>query len=323
MKVFLTGGGGFLGSYIVKLLIKAGHEVTNLSRGDYPELRKIGVKTIRGDITDRELLLEIMKGYDACFHVASKVAMWGHTKDFYQQNVTGTENIIESCKVNGIKYLIYTSTPSVVFGEESISGGNEKLPYPSKTFSRYAFSKSIAEKKVIEAASKELMTTSLRPHLIFGEGDKNLIPRLIESAKKGKLKIIGCGENQVDVIYVENAADAHLQALEQMIASPEEINGQCFFIGQGPIKLWPFINKILEKHQIAPIKKRVSFRMAFIVGAVIEGFLGLIRSYDIHPPMTRFVALQLSKDHYFSHEKAHQLLKWTPKVTIDEALSRI
>lgn len=323
MKIFLTGGGGFLGSYIVKLLIEDGHEVTNIGRGDYPNLREIGVETIRGDITDKELLFKSMVGHDACFHVASKVAMWGNTHDFYQQNVIGTENIIESCKVNGIKYLIYTSTPSVVFGRESITGGNEQLPYPKKTFSRYAFSKSIAEKRIIQAATKELITTSLRPHLIFGEGDKNLIPRLIESAKRGKLKIIGNGENQVDVIYVENAADAHIQALNQMISVPEEVNGQCFFIGQGPIKLWPFINKILEKYQVKPVKKKVSFRVAFIVGAIVEALLGLMRIYEVHPPMTRFVALQLSKDHYFDHKKAHQVLKWKPKISIEEGLRRI
>ncbi|MCF8058546.1 MAG: NAD-dependent epimerase/dehydratase family protein [Bacteriovoracaceae bacterium] len=323
MKVFITGGGGFLGQHIVRKLIEKGHTVTSYSRGTYPELETLGVKAIQGSLEDKEHLLRACMGHDAFFHVASKVAMWGRVEDFTNTNVTGTKNALEAARKSGIKSFIYTSTPSVVFGDKSLKGVNEDTPYPPFTYSRYGSSKALAEKIVLENNDESFKTISLRPHLVFGPGDKNLIPRLIDSAKKKKLKIIGDGKNQVDVLYVENAADAHLMAWEALLKKPEIVGGQAYFIGQGPVNLWGFINKILARYELAPIEKKVSFKVAFFLGGLIERGASLFRKFDWHPPMTRFVALQLSKDHYFSHELAYKDLGWKPKISIDEALSRL
>jgi nucleoside-diphosphate-sugar epimerase len=323
MKVFITGGGGFLGQHIVKQLIEAGHSVTSYSRGQYPLLNEIGVKTIQGSLEDKQALKLASFGHDAFFHVASKVAMWGKISDFTRTNVEGTKNALEAAKENGIKNFIYTSTPSVVFGKDSLKGVNEDVPYPESSYSRYAASKAIAEKIVLESNCETFKTVALRPHLIFGPGDQNLIPRLIESAKKDKLKIVGDGENQVDVLYVENAAQAHLKAWTALQERPTVVGGQAYFIGQGPVKLWSFINKVLACYDLEPITKKISFKMAFTVGNIIEKVASLMGKFEWHPPMTRFVALQLSKDHYFSHEKAFQHLGWRPIIDIDEALRRL
>jgi nucleoside-diphosphate-sugar epimerase len=262
-------------------------------------------------------------GHDAFFHTASKVAMWGKVEDFDETNFLGTKNALNACKENSIKHFIYTSTPSVVFSDHSLSGVDESTPYPEKSYSRYGASKAKAEKWVIEQDGTAIKTVALRPHLIFGPRDKNLIPRLVQAAKKKKLKIIGEGSNKVDVLYVENAADAHIKAWHALQKRPELVGGQAYFIGQGPVVLWDFINDILAKNDLPPVQRKISFEKAFKIGAIIEKGAELFRVYNWHPPMTRFVALQLSKDHYFDHKKATDDLGWTPKVSLKEALSRL
>ncbi len=322
MKAFITGGGGFLGTYIVKELLKEGHEVISYSRGHYPHLEELGVHCIQGSLNDKEKILKATKGIDVIFHTASKVAMWGKYEDFHQTNVVGTQNILFACKENQIKHLIYTSTPSVVFGKDSLSGVDEKTPYPKNSVSRYAKTKAIAEDLVLKTDKSQLKAVSLRPHLIFGPGDKNLIPRLLDRARKKKLKIIGSGLNQVDVLYVENAAKAHIKAWHALLEN-KPVAGEAFFIGQGPVKLWSFINEILAKKDIQIIEKKIPFTLTYTIGGVFELLYQIFGIFKSDPPMTRFVALQLNCDHYFNHQKAHQLLGWKPEISIEEGLSRL
>ena len=323
MKAFITGGGGFLGKHIVRQLLDEGHEVTSYSRSSYPELEKWGVKSIRGDLSNSSLLESSSKDHDVFFHTASKVAMWGREKDFYQTNVIGTENVLRACQKNKISSLIYTSTPSVVFGDSSVKGGNESLPYPKKSYSRYAKSKAIAEEKVIKANDENIKTVCLRPHLIFGPGDQNLIPKILAAHKLGKLKIVGNGENKVDVLYVENAAKAHILAWKALLNKPQVVGGKAYFLGQGPVKLWEFINKIIKKHNLPPVEKKIPFKVAFRLGGLIELFSQMIGKFNYHPPMTRFVALQLSHDHYFNHSNAKKDLGWIPEIDLDEGLEKL
>ncbi len=323
MKVFITGGGGFLGSHIIDQLLKEGHKITSYSRATYPELEEKGVTTIQGSLSDKEKLTQACAGHDVFFHTASKVAMWGKRSDFHETNVLGTQNALHAARENGIENFIYTSTPSVVFGENSLSGVDESTPYPKESYSRYGASKAQAEKWVLEQNGQGIKTVALRPHLIFGPRDRNLIPRLVEAANKGRLKIVGDGTNKVDVLYVENAADAHIKAWQALRERPQLVGGEAYFIGQGPVVLWDFINDILEHYQIPPVQKKISFQKAFKVGGLIEKGAEFLKVYNWHPPMTRFVALQLSKDHYFDHKKAVEHLGWKPKVSVTEALSRL
>lgn len=319
-KVLITGAGGFLGSYIASELKKnSGYEVFSFSRSSHPALSTMGVTERLGNLANYQDVLLALRDIDAVIHTASMVGMWGRYEDYYQTNVVGTENIIQAMRELGIKKLVYTSTPSVAFGSESLCGVDESTPYPKKYLTHYAQTKSIAEQKVLSANGSELSTVALRPHLIFGPGDKNLIPRVIEAQKKGRLKIIGDGENLVDVTYVENAALAHVMALEKL--SPEHsIAGKAYFLGQGPIKLWDFTNSILIHAKLSPVTKKISITAAYRIGFIIECFLKLFRIYNVHPPMTRFVALQLGKSHYFSHHNLERDLGFKPKFTIEEGL---
>jgi nucleoside-diphosphate-sugar epimerase len=246
--------------------------------------------------------------------------MGGHYDDFYQTNVLGTENILKAMKELGIHKCVYTSTPSVVFGDESLCGVDERTPYPHKYLSHYAKTKAIAEKMILEANGVDLSTVALRPHLIFGPGDLNLIPRVIEAHKKGRLKIIGDGENMVDVTYVQNAADAHLLALEKL-TNNHPIAGKAYFIGQGPIKLWDFTNIILTNAGLPKLSKKISIRSAYYIGFFIEVFLKIFKINMANPPMTRFIALQLGKSHYFNHQNSENDLSFYPSISIEEGLS--
>lgn len=321
MKYLVTGAGGFLGTEIAKQLIQKGHEVINFSRSTYPHLNELGIETINGSVTEYESVKMALNGVDGCFHVASKVAMWGKWEDFYQTNVIGTKNIIKACEENNVKNLVYTSTPSVVFGNKGHSGSDESIKYPKKYLSLYAKSKSIAENQVLN--SESLNTISIRPHLILGPNDTNLVPRLVEKAKSNKLFIVGNGTNKVDVVHVVNAALAHILAMEKLEQGDPQVNHQAFFIGQGPVNLWNFINQILESKNVPQIKKSITSKKAYIIGSILEKIYSMLGKFDREPPMTRFVALQLSENHYFSHQKAKDLLGWKELINADNIVNNI
>jgi len=322
MKILVTGAGGFLGRYIAEELLEKGHTVFNFSRNSYKELSEIGIETRLGDLNDENSIREALQGIEAVFHVASKVAMWGKWQDFYQTNTIGTMNLVKACKEAGITKFVYTSTPSVVFDIDNIIDGNETLPYANDSLSMYAKSKMLAEKFVLESNSKEFLTCALRPHLIFGPRDKNIIPRLVEAKRKGRLKKIGDGKNLVDVIYVENAAKAHVQAFENLSVD-SLVPGEAYFIAQErPVNLWDFINEILVRNGEEKIKKSISLKKAFFLGAVIEFVLKNLRIWNVHPPMSKFVALQLGKSHYFSHKKALEHFNYNPEISIENALDK-
>ncbi len=323
MKILVTGATGFLGYHIAKDLLEEGHEVVNFSRSETDEVKELGIETRRGNLTIASDVAGALEGIEAVFHVAGKVGMWGRKKDFEDINILGTRNIVDQVRKAGIKYLIYTSTPSVVFGKEEICDGDESLPYPNVFLNDYARTKSIAEAYVLNANDSTLFTTSIRPHLIYGQRDQNIIPTLVARAKSGRLKIIGTGENIVDINYVENASLAHIKAFNELRTGAKN-SGKAYFIGQErPVKLWDFINDILEAKGVNPLRKKVSLRMVYIIGAIFEAFYRLLGKFDGQPPMTRFVALQMGTSHYFKHNAAKNDFGHSPVITIEESLHKI
>ena len=287
----------------------------------YPDLVERGVTCLTGDLRDAESVKNAVSGKDMVFHVAAKAGIWGAEEDYYDINVTGTENILAACKSEDVKKLIYTSSPSVAFGTEAIENGDESLPYPESYLTSYPKTKAIAERKVLEANSATLLTCALRPHLIWGPGDNHLVPRILEAAKSGKLMQVGDGSNLVDVTYVENGALAHIQAADKLeVGSP--VCGQAYFIGDSkPVNLWNWVNELLEKNNIPKITKSVSYTKAKKIGAVMEFLYNLLKLKG-EPRMTRFVAAQLAKSHYFSHKKAFNHFGFDPQISNEEGLKR-
>ncbi|MDD2272518.1 MAG: NAD-dependent epimerase/dehydratase family protein [Desulfuromonadaceae bacterium] len=322
MKVLVTGGGGFLGGAIVRMLRERGDEVRSFSRSDYPALTQLGVEQLRGGLDDRHAVSAAAKGCDLVFHVAAKAGVWGRYHDFYQTNVVGTENVVAACRQNGISRLVYTSSPSVVFDGNDVEGGNEALPYPPRHEAHYPATKALAEQLVLAANSPDLAVVSLRPHLIWGPGDNHLVPRIIARGRAGRLRRIGTRPNLVDTVYVDNAARAHLLAAAQL--SPGSIvAGKSYFISNGePLPLWEMVNRILATADVPPVTRTIAPKLAYSVGCLCEAAWSILR-LEGEPPMTRFVAHELSTAHWFDISAARHDFGYHPEISIDEGLQRL
>ncbi len=323
-KALITGGGGFVGSYIVKQLLEKGIHCIVLGRNLYPKLSKMGVTCCRGDICDAAFVMNSMQGVDAVFHVAALAGIWGRWEDFFRVNVLGTENVIAACKANNVSTLVYTSTPSVVFNGDDIQNGDETLPYANKFLCHYARSKVIAEKLVLKSNNnlENFHTCAIRPHLVWGPGDPHLIPRLLERGRQRQLKKVGSCTNLVDISYVENVAEAHILAATNLEDSMSAA-GQAYFISQGEaVNLWHWIDELFELMDVPPIKRTVPFWLAYTGGAFLEG-LHRILVPKKEPKMTRFLAEQLSKSHFFSIEKARKDLGYTVRLSTQDGMRQL
>ncbi len=319
-KVLVTGGGGFLGGAIVKQLVDRGKDVRSFSRNFYPELAQLGVEQIQGDIVDKTAVEQACKGVELVFHVAAKPGVWGNYADYYPTNVMGTQHVIDACKKHGVLRLVFTSSPSVVFDGTDMEGVDESVPYPEKFHAHYPKTKAIAEQLVIKAAGKDLMTITLRPHLIWGPKDNHLVPRIIERA--GRLIRVGSGKNRVDTIYIDNAAEAHVLAADRLKENPG-LSGKVYFISQDdPVPLWDLVNDILKTAGLPPVKREIPRKTAWLMGALFEFVYKMFRIRG-EPQMTRFLADELATAHWFDIRAARKDLGYAPTISIKEGLSRL
>ena len=319
-KVLVTGGGGFLGHAIVKRLVDRGDKVRSLARNFYPSLVSMGVEQIQADLSDAQAVKKACENQDIVFHAAAKPPPWGKYEDYYRTNVVGTQNIIDGCRSCNVSRLIYTSTPSVVFDGHNMEGADESVPYPAKFNAFYPRTKALAEQRVVRAAGEHLCTVALRPHQIWGPGDPHFVPRLIARAKK--LKRIGNGKNLVDTTYIDNAAAAHILAADRL-ADNHAISGKIYFISQAePIPIWDMINAILNAAGLEPVSGTMSYRTAWLIGAVFE-FVYRVFHIPAEPMMTRFLADALAKSHWFDITAAERDLGYSPIVSTQEGLLRL
>ena len=319
-KYVVTGGGGFVGSAIVRALLKEGHEVIAIARGHYPELESIGAKTRRLDLTKEAFRLEeIFQNTDAVFHVAAKVDMWGDYQSFYEANVLATRSVVAACIASGVQRLIYTSSPSVIADGRDLNGIDESYPYPQKYLANYPKTKAQAEREVLAANSNKLWTIALRPHLIWGPGDNHLVPTIIERARLGKLIRVGDGKNLIDVSYIDDCVQAHLDALKALDANPSS-RGKAYFISQGePVNMWQWIDEILVLNGIEKIKKNIPSKLAYFLAWVLE-CISQIRPGKPEPLLTRFLVKEMYTSHYFDISAAKKELGYLPKYSIKEAM---
>ncbi len=321
--VFVTGAGGFLGKALCQFLCAADIKVTGFARGDYPELTQMGVNMVKGDITNKTQLIEAMQDCDLVFHTAAKAGVWGSKSDYFHTNVEGTINVIQVCKLFGIDRLIYTSTPSVTFAGIDEENINESQPYADTFLNYYSESKASAEQLVLSSNTAMLKTVALRPHLIWGPNDPHLVPRVIERAKMGKLKLVGKKDKLIDTIYIDNAAYAHILAAVKLSEKYSVCAGKVYFISNDePITMANMLNKILSSSELPIVSKRIPTFMAYYVGAFLE-WLYLVLGKVEEPLMTRFVARQLSTSHYFDITSAKNDLGYTPLVSIDDGMKKL
>lgn len=324
MNILVTGGGGFLGQALCRGLVERGHRVRSFNRGRYPELDVLGVEQVRGDLADPDAMLAAAEGCEAIFHNAAKAGAWGSYDSYFQPNVIGTRNVIAACRAHGIARLVYTSTPSVTHrATHPVEGGTaENVPYGEHLKAPYAATKLIAEREVLAANSVTLATVALRPRLIWGVGDNQLLPRLVERARAGRLALVGNGLNLVDTTYVDNAAQAHFDAFGYLQPGAS-CAGKAYFISNGePRAMERIVNDLLRAAGAPEVHRHVPFALAYGIGATMEMLWPVLRRRG-EPPMTRFLAEQLVTPHWYSMVPAFRDFGYTPRVSMDEGLERV
>lgn len=320
--ILVTGGRGFLGGAIVRLLSEQGEQVRSLARHHSEELDEIGVEQFIGDLTDQTLVDRAVCGCDLVYHVAAKAGVWGRYDDFYRSNVIGTENVITACRQAGVTRLVYTSSPSVVFDGSDMEGIDEAVPYPDKFHAFYPQTKAMAEQLVLAANDEQLATVALRPHLIWGPGDNHLVPRILERGSRGQLRKVGAGNNLVDTVYIANAARAHLQAAAALSLG-SAVAGKVYFIANDePLPLWDLVNRILAAGNLPPVTRTISSGLAYTAGALLE-LVYRIFNLPGEPRMTRFVAKELATAHWFDLSAAKNDFGYCPEVSVEEGLRRL
>jgi nucleoside-diphosphate-sugar epimerase len=242
-------------------------------------------------------------------------------------NRTGTELLLSTARSCGVNLFVFTSSPSVVFAGTDQRGIDESTPYDfgwmEKYRAFYSYSKAQAEQVVLAANSNDFRTTALRPHLIWGPRDSHLVPRLLQRARSGRLRRVGDGSNLVDITYVENAAAAHVQAADALAAHAALPAGKAYFISQGePVSCWRWIDEILALVDLPPVTKHLSFRSASRIGGALE-FAYRALHLKGEPPMTRFLASQLSTSHWFDISAARRDFGYEPKTSTADGMRHL
>lgn len=349
--VFITGASGFIGGKLAERLLAAGREVRVLARRPLPELERLGARIVRGDLDDTAALARGMDGVGTVFHVAGRVGVWGPEADFFRVNVEGTRHVVAACRTARVPRLVYTSSPSVVFNGGDLAGVDESAPLCTQAPCAYPTSKAASERLVTAANGATLATVSLRPHLVWGPGDRNIIPRVLKLARARRLKIIGAGRNLVDCTHITNVVDAHLLAEHALVhwsdrapvpsntcnlmddnlpayglghrnplddkgADARDPRGRAYFITNGePVVLWDWINDLLRGLGEPPVTKHVTLPTAYRAAGVLE-FLWRVLPLKGEPPTTRFVVKELATDHWFKIDAARRDLGYAPRVSM-------
>ena len=321
MKILVTGGGGFLGQAVIRQLLARGDQVVTLNRSAYPELESLGVDCRQGDIADSDAVLAAAEGCEAVIHVAAKAGPGLYVPDFERPNVIGTKNVLSACARQGIGILVYTSSPSVVHGGGDIENGDETLPYADHFQAPYPETKARAERLVLAANGEKLKTCALRPHLIWGPGDNQLLPRLIEKNRAGRLRLPD-PTKLIDTVYIDNAAAAHVLALDNL-AGPGSAAGKAYFISNGePLANGEIIARLLEAAGETPNIGTVPPGLAMTIAGAVEGLWRLTRRRS-DPPLSRFVVEHLATAHWYNLDAARHDLGFEPEISIEEGLQRL
>jgi 2-alkyl-3-oxoalkanoate reductase len=323
VRVLVTGASSLIGSGVAIALADRGDDVVCLQRRtpdalvDRPDI----VQRL-ADIRDGTAVADAARGCDAIVHLAAKVGVTGPWEEYRSINVGGTANVVAAADEHGVGRVVHVSSPSVAHGGEPIVGGDAGPPVLGRRRAWYAESKAIAELAALHRASSTLGVVAVRPHLVWGPGDTQLVGRIVDRARSGRLALVGGGRALVDTTYIDNAVDAMVAALDA-VGPGATCSGRAYVISNGePRMIRELVEGICGAAGVEFAPRDVSLRAGRAVGAVVERVWPLVRPHE-EPPLTQFLAEQLGTAHWFDPRPARDDLGWTPSVSIDAGLARL
>lgn len=318
-RVLVTGTSGMLGRAVAQLLHDRGHVVRSLQRRPV----EAPWESVQGSVADPDVAARAVAGMDAVVHLAAKVSFTGEWTDFVSTNIVGTRQLISASQHEGLRDFVFVSSPSVAHFGSSIVGASAGTANPDLARGHYARSKAAAEVIALSEDSPEFRVTAIRPHVVWGPGDTQLVERVVERARAGRLPLLDGGRALIDTTYVDNAAEAIVRGLERM----DQAHGQALVVTNGePRAVGELIAGICAAAGVPAPGYSVPGWLARGAGSVIEkvwtaaGSRGWVHD---EPPMTRFLAEQLSTAHWFDQRHTQAVLDWTPSVSLDEGLARL
>ncbi|GAA1109124.1 NAD-dependent epimerase/dehydratase family protein [Nesterenkonia jeotgali] len=318
-SVLVTGASGLLGGSVAQRLSDEGYQVTVLQRG---ASGLTGVREVRGSLSDPGVVARAAAGQDAVIHMAAKVSVSGRHQDFVEVNVRGTQRLLDAAVDAGVTDFLHVSSPSVAHAGASLIGAGAGPADPEHAVGSYAQTKAEAELIAEARGARDLNVLILRPHLVWGPGDGQLTRRIIDRARSGRMPILGSGAALVDTLYIENAVDAFLAGLRRL----PQIAGQRLVLTNGePRPIGELITGIAAAGGAPAPRLRLAPGLAKGLGAVVERAWALSEKLAgpraDEPPMTKFLAEQLSTAHWFDQRATQQALDWTPRISMDEGLT--
>jgi nucleoside-diphosphate-sugar epimerase len=318
--VLVTGAGSLLLGSVADALAARGDQVVCLQRR--PVHRAPGIDVVQGDVRDRAAVEQAMAGCDAVLHGAARVGIVGSWDDFRSVNVDGTANVLVAARAAGVPRVVHVSTPSVAHAGDSIVGAGAEPAVTGRSGAWYAESKALAEQIALDADDASLAVVAVRPHLVWGPGDTQLVGRIVERARAGRLAMVGDGSALIDSTYLDNAVDAHVAALDALHPGAA-CAGNAYVVANGePRTVRELLAGICAAAGVPFAPRRVPLRAARAVGSAVERVWPLLRRDD-EPPITRFLADQLGTAHWFDPRPAQRDLGWTPRVSLDEGFARL
>ncbi len=309
--ILVTGASGLLGRTVALQLIERGESVTVLQRGD----SKVPARQVRGDISDPEARYAALEGVDRVIHCAAKVSINGPEAEFKRVNIDGTSALLASARERGVHSFVHVSTPSVAHLGNAIHGDHAQPANPRLARGNYARTKAESELIALEACASGFDVCAIRPHLVWGPGDEQLIGRILARASAGRLFLVDHGYALIDTTYIDNAASALIAALDTCSANA----GRAFVISNGePRTVAELFERICRAAGQRPPSRSVPASVAYRAGAVAERLWG-----DSEPPLTSFLVEQLATAHWFDQREARSALNWAPTVSLDEGFRRL
>jgi nucleoside-diphosphate-sugar epimerase len=318
VRVLVTGGTSLLARRTAEALLARGDDVRVLQRHASP----LECEQVHEDIRDGDAVMRAASGCDAIVHAAAKVGLVGDWEEYRSINVDGTANVIAAARMHGVSRLVHVSTPSVAHSGRSLVGEGAGAPVTGRHGGWYAESKALAERLAIGSSSDALPVVAIRPHLVWGPGDTQLVGRIVDRARAGRLALVGEGAALIDTTYIDGAATALVAALDAARPGAACV-GRAYVIANGePRPIRDLMLGICRAAGVDAEPRRVPLRVAVAAGAAVERVWSLRRD-GTEPPLTRFLAEQLGTAHWFDPRPARTDLGWTSPVTIDEGLARV